>query len=99
MCYLYFLPYQISFSTLLCFTKPLVLILQHTVTTELDSVQKNIQKTLDAIKELNIQTILIHGNADAGSKKISEIIKIQEESSSSSKSTTVEQSILEKISK
>ncbi len=32
-------------------------------------------------------------------KKISEIIKIQEESSSSSKSTTVEQSILEKISK
>lgn len=56
-------------------SKPLILILQHTVTTELDSIQKNFKKTLDAIKELNIQAILIYGNADAGSKQISKIIK------------------------
>lgn len=56
-------------------SKPLVLILQHTVTTELDSIQKNFRKTLDAVKELNVQAILIYGNADAGSKQISQIIK------------------------
>ena len=50
-------------------SKPLALVLQHTVTSELNSVENNIHKTLDAIKELNLQTILIHGNADAGSKK------------------------------
>ena len=56
-------------------SKPLVIVLQHTVTTELDSVEKNMKKTLDAIKELNIQAILVYGNADAGSRKISQIIK------------------------
>lgn len=57
------------------FSKPVAIVLQHTVTTELDTIEQNIQKTLDAIKELNIQAILIHGNADAGSRKISQIIK------------------------
>ena len=56
-------------------SKPLILVLQHTVTTEIDYVEKNMKKTLDAIRELNIQTILIHGNADAGSRKISKITK------------------------
>jgi UDP-N-acetylglucosamine 2-epimerase (non-hydrolysing)/GDP/UDP-N,N'-diacetylbacillosamine 2-epimerase (hydrolysing) len=56
-------------------SKPLILILQHTVTTELDSIKKNFKKTLDAIKELNVQAILIYGNADAGSKQISKLIQ------------------------
>ena len=56
-------------------SKPLALVIQHTVTSELDTVEKNMRKTLDAIKELNIQAILIYGNADAGSRKISKIIK------------------------
>jgi len=56
-------------------SKPLAIVIQHTVTSEIDSVERNIQITLDAIKELKIQTILIHGNADAGSQKISKIIK------------------------
>ena len=38
-------------------------------------------------------------NANKKDKKISEIINIEEESSSSNKSTTVEESILEKIRK
>ena len=53
----------------------MILILQHTVTSELDFVKNNMKKTLDAIKELNIQSILICGNADAGSKKISQITR------------------------
>jgi GDP/UDP-N,N'-diacetylbacillosamine 2-epimerase (hydrolysing) len=55
--------------------EPLVIVIQHTVTSEVHSVEKNIQKTLNAIKELKIQAILIHGNADAGSQKIFKIIK------------------------
>ena len=59
-------------------SKPFAIVLQHTVTTELDSVEKNMKKTLDAIKDLNIQAILVHGNADAGSRKISQISKSSE---------------------
>jgi len=57
------------------FSKPYVIILQHTVTSEIETVDKNIKMTIDAIKEIGIQSILIYGNADAGSKKISKIIK------------------------
>jgi len=57
------------------FAKPFVIILQHTVTTEIDKVDVNITKTFEAIKELNIQAIVIYGNADAGSQKIARIIK------------------------
>ena len=42
---------------------------------KLDTIEKNMKKTLDAIKELNIQAVLVHGNADAGSRRISQIIK------------------------
>ena len=55
--------------------KPLVIILQHTVTSELETTQENILQTIDAVKELNIQTIIIYGNADAGSQKIAKVIK------------------------
>jgi len=55
--------------------KPFVIVMQHTVTSELDEIEKHIKQTLDAIKELNIQAIIIHGNADAGSRKISKLIK------------------------
>lgn len=57
------------------FRKPFVIVLQHTVTSEIDDVDQNMIKTLEAIKELDIQAIIIHGNADAGSKRISAIIK------------------------
>lgn len=55
--------------------KPFVIILQHTVTSEVERVDKYIKETLAAIKELKIQAVLIHGNADAGSQRISKIIK------------------------
>ena len=55
--------------------KPFVIILQHTVTSEIVQIDKNFIKTLDAIKELDIQAIVIFGNSDAGSKKIAKLIK------------------------
>ena len=57
------------------FLKPYGIVLQHTVTSEIEIVDKNIKKTLDAVMESGIQSILIHGNADAGSRKISKIVK------------------------
>tara|TARA_B110001454_G_scaffold196684_1_gene199709 strand:- start:2122 stop:3267 length:1146 start_codon:yes stop_codon:yes gene_type:complete len=56
--------------------KPYIIILQHTVTSEIDQIDKNFVKTLNAIKELDIQAIVIFGNSDAGSKKIGKLIKI-----------------------
>jgi len=56
-------------------SKPFVIIMQHTVTTEIDKGEKNILQTLEAVSELGIQAIIIHGNTDFGSKKISKIIQ------------------------
>ena len=56
-------------------SKPYIVILQHTVTSEINSVESFIKETLNAVKELDIQTILIHGNADAGGKRILKTIK------------------------
>jgi len=55
--------------------KPFVIVLQHTVTTEADNGRQNILQTLQAIKELDIQAVIIHGNADFGSKQIRDTIK------------------------
>jgi len=57
------------------FNKPYIIVVQHTVTSEIDEVDKNILKTIEAIKELDSQAIIIYGNADAGSKKIFKILK------------------------
>jgi UDP-hydrolysing UDP-N-acetyl-D-glucosamine 2-epimerase len=57
------------------FRKPFVIVLQHTVTSEIDEITQHVMKTVEAIKELNIQALIIYGNADAGSKKISQVIK------------------------
>jgi GDP/UDP-N,N'-diacetylbacillosamine 2-epimerase (hydrolysing) len=55
--------------------EPFFLILQHTVTSEINKIDLHFEKTIDAVKELNVQSIFINGNADAGSKKISNLIK------------------------
>ena len=54
---------------------PLVLVVQHTVTTEINKIDRYFLETIMAIKELNIQSIIIAGNVDAGSQKIKKIIK------------------------
>jgi len=57
------------------FRKPFIIVLQHTVTSEIDKITQHMLKTIEAIKELNIQALIIYGNADAGSNKISKVIK------------------------
>lgn len=55
--------------------KPFLLVVQHTVTTEINDVDRYFLETIKAIKELDIQSIIIAGNIDAGSQKIKKIIK------------------------
>jgi len=55
--------------------KPLLLIVQHTVTTEINKIDKYFLETINAIKETEHQSIIISGNGDAGSQKIEKIIK------------------------
>lgn len=54
--------------------KPFIILLQHTVTTEVDIQSKHITSIINALKEINIQFIIIRGNADAGSRDILKII-------------------------
>ncbi len=55
--------------------KPFLLVVQHTVTTEITKIDKYFLETINAIKESDIQSIIISGNIDAGSQRIKKIIK------------------------
>jgi GDP/UDP-N,N'-diacetylbacillosamine 2-epimerase (hydrolysing) len=57
------------------FSKPVVLLIQHPVTTESHESKKQILNTIDVIKELDIQALVALPNNDAGSSEIIEEIK------------------------
>jgi UDP-hydrolysing UDP-N-acetyl-D-glucosamine 2-epimerase len=56
-------------------SKPILLALQHPVVTEYEDAADQMKETLDAIVELEHQTILIYPNADAGGRNMIEVIK------------------------
>ena len=56
-------------------SKPLVLLVQHPVTTQVDNATKQIRETLEAVIEVGYHTIVIYPNSDAGGRKMIEIIK------------------------
>lgn len=55
--------------------EPLLLVVQHSVSTQPEKAEDQIEETLKAIKELSYQTIIIYPNADAGGRKIIKKIK------------------------
>jgi len=57
------------------FKKPFILALQHSSLTQVNESGKQIKETLEALKEINLQTILIYPNADAGGREMIEVIK------------------------
>ena len=57
------------------FAKEYLLVLFHPVTTEYSSSEKQMEEILSAIKELNMQTLLIWPNIDAGSDGVSKAIR------------------------
>ena len=56
-------------------SKPFLIILQHTVTSEINSIGKIFLKTIQSVKEIDIPSIFIFGNPDAGSKQIAKLLK------------------------
>ncbi len=56
-------------------SRPVLLVLQHPVVTEDERAAGQIRETLEALKELGCQTVLIYPNADAGGRRMIEVIK------------------------
>ena len=57
------------------FFKPFVIMIQHPVTTEMKSSLDQIKETIDVIKRMDIQALVLLPNNDAGHSKIIEEIK------------------------
>ena len=57
------------------FGKPVLLMIQHPVTTEAENSFLQIKETVDAIRELDIQTVALLPNNDAGYSKIIDYLK------------------------
>jgi UDP-hydrolysing UDP-N-acetyl-D-glucosamine 2-epimerase len=59
--------------------KPIMLVIQHPVSTELSDADSQMRSTLDAVKEVceekNTQAVIIYPNADAGGRRMIDVIK------------------------
>ncbi|MFW6376305.1 MAG: UDP-N-acetylglucosamine 2-epimerase [Thermoplasmatota archaeon] len=56
-------------------SEPLIIVVQHPVTLELENAEEQIRATLEMIKELEYRTILVYPNADAGGRRMIDEIK------------------------
>ena len=56
-------------------SKPIILVLQHPVTTEFKEAPWQMKETMEAIKEIGYQSIVIYPNADAGGRKMIKVIE------------------------
>ena len=68
-------PGEIARKYALDLSKPILLVVQHSVIAEADDAPNQIRETLEAIVELGYQTILIYPNADAGGRRMIEVIR------------------------
>lgn len=55
-------------------SKKLIIVAQHPVTTQREQAEEQMKETMEAIKELEEQTILIYPNADAGGREMISVI-------------------------
>lgn len=54
---------------------PLILLIQHPVTTQVDKAPRQMKETLEAIVEMGYLAVVIYPNADAGGRRMIEVIK------------------------
>jgi GDP/UDP-N,N'-diacetylbacillosamine 2-epimerase (hydrolysing) len=54
---------------------PLILVLQHAVSSELDLIEIELKETLDAVKEIGKETIVLFPSADPGTKSVIKAIE------------------------
>lgn len=56
-------------------SQPLILFVQHPVTTQVDEAPEQMRKTLEAIVEIGHHTVLVYPNSDAGGRSMIEVIE------------------------
>ncbi len=56
-------------------SKPTLLVIQHPVTEEVKEAGKQLGETMEAVREMGYQTIVIYPNADAGGRKMIKVIE------------------------
>ena len=59
--------------------KPVILVVQHPVTTQVEKAPEQIRQTMEALVELGEQAVVIYPNADAGGRAMIEVIKEYED--------------------
>jgi UDP-hydrolysing UDP-N-acetyl-D-glucosamine 2-epimerase len=59
-------------------SKPIIIVIQHPVSMEVENACDQIRQTLEAIIDLNFQSVIIYPNSDAGGRKMIEVIKSYE---------------------
>ena len=55
-------------------TEPILLTIQHPVSAEIENSAKQMKETMEAIRELSLQAIVIYPNADAGGREMIKVI-------------------------
>lgn len=56
-------------------SRPLILLIQHPVTVQVDEAPQQMKETLKAIVEIGNPTVLVYPNSDAGGRRMIEVIK------------------------
>ena len=56
-------------------SKPTALVIQHSVSAEMELAAAQMQATLEAVQEAGLQAVIIYPNTDAGGRKIIEVIE------------------------
>jgi GDP/UDP-N,N'-diacetylbacillosamine 2-epimerase (hydrolysing) len=57
------------------FSKPVLVLIQHAVLSEIDEVRKQMVETMEAIKKLGMQTVAIYPNNDAGGRVVIDTLR------------------------
>ncbi|MGA7678078.1 MAG: UDP-N-acetylglucosamine 2-epimerase [Dehalococcoidia bacterium] len=56
-------------------SQPLILVVQHPVTLQVDNAAEQMRETLEAVVEIGYPTVLIYPNSDAGGRSMIEVIR------------------------
>ncbi len=57
------------------FSRPLILVVQHPVTSQIDEAAQQMRQTLEAVVELGHSAVIIYPNADAGGRRMIDVIR------------------------
>ncbi len=68
-------PMEIARKYRLDLKKPILLVIQHSVTSEVDDAMWQMKETMEAIKEIGFQAIVIYPNSDAGGRRMIKVIE------------------------